>query len=500
MRTIFEHFWSDWRSGLAAAAALAAGAALLSALLTPRGPVTPAQAVGSMAAAFLVGLAAGLVMGSYWSLLATPLVSVAVFELARLNVTGPTVDAIQLGSTYGVIAFVLGRLVHGLLVISPLVLGAAYGVGFAARLGGPAAPMGAFRWTVIALLTVSHFVVVFFFARTGTTAPIVGSDGHALPQGIAELVTVPIGGHDQALMIRGRSVENPVLLYLAGGPGGTDLGAMRADVSLEQDFIVVVWEQRGAGKSYASLDPADTLTLQGMVADTIEVTNYLRGRFDAEKIYLVGNSWGTILGVLAVQGHPELYYAYVGTGQMVSPRETDIMFYEDTLAWAERTGDSKLVAALKQNGPPPYENLLAYEPAISHEHDWNPYPDLDRRNEMPANLFVRENSLMDRINGLRAFLDVFSILYPQIQDIDFRKDAVSLQVPVYIVQGKYEARGRSVLAYEWFEKLSAPAKEMILFDHSGHRPLFEEPAAFAEVMRAVRSHAALETEQISRAP
>lgn len=222
-----------------------------------------------------------------------------------------------------------------------------------------------------------------------------------------------------------------------------------------------------------------------MVADTIEVTNYLRDRFDEDKIYLVGNSWGTILGVLTVQQHPGLFHAYVGTGQMVSPRETDIMFYEDTLAWAERTGNDALAATLGQSGPPPYDDLLDYEPALSHEHAWNSYPDLDTSKEMPFNLFVPENSLMDRINGLRGFLDTFFVLYPQLQGIDFRSDVPSLDVPVYGVIGKHEARGRAVLANEWLEMLEAPSKEMIVFEYSGHRPLFEEPAAFASIMTRI---------------
>ncbi len=271
-----------------------------------------------------------------------------------LGIDGPTVDGIHLGSTYGIIAFVLGRLVPGILVLLPMILGAAYGVWFAGRLGNDAsAPTGAVGWTLMGLATLALIAVAVLVARPATTQPIIGPDGEPLPGSIAELITVPIGGHDQAMMIRGRNIENPVLLYLAGGPGGTDLGAMRADVGLEQHFVVVTWEQRGAGKSYAALDPVDTLTLDQMVADTIEVTNYLRERFGQDKIYLVGNSWGTILGVLAVQRHPELFHAYVGTGQMVSPRETDVMFYEDTLAWAEQTGNDALAATLGQNGPRP---------------------------------------------------------------------------------------------------------------------------------------------------
>ena len=260
---------------------------------------------------------------------------------------------------------------------------------------------------------------------------------------------------------------------------------MRADTGLEQHFVVATWDQRGTGKSYAALDPVETLTVEQMVADTIELTQYLRERFDQDKIYLVGNSWGTILGVLAAQQHPELYYAYVGTGQMVSPRETDIMFYEDTLAWAESTGNEALVATLRQNGPPPYDDLLDYEPVISHEHDWNPYPELGAAEEMPFNLFVPENSLLDRINGMRGLLDTYSALYPQLQGIDFRSDVPSLDVPVYVVIGAHEARGRAVLAEEWYAMLDAPSKELITFEHSGHRPSFEQPAAFASIMTRV---------------
>ena len=484
MRTFFEFFWSYLRSGLAATVVLAVAAGLVSAWVTPRGPVTTTQALATMVAATLIGVIAGLFSASRWSMLVTPIVFLITFEFSRRGIEGPTVDAIHLGSTYGLIAFFVGRLFHGVISLVPMILGARYGVSIAAWLGNQAArAMNLAGWIFTSLVSVVLIILAIYLARPASTPPIIGSDGEPVPGGIAELISVPIGGHQQAMMIRGRNVENPVLLYLAGGPGGTDLGAMRADVGLEQHFVVVTWEQRGAGKSYSALNPVETLTLNQMVSDTIEVTNYLRDRFDQEKIYLVGNSWGTILGTLVIQQRPDLYHAYVGTGQMVSPRETDIMFYQDTLTWAEENGNNKLASVLRQNGPPPYENLLDYEPAISHEHDWNPYPYLDTSKEMPGNLFVPENNLMDRINGLRGFLDTFSILYPQLQQIDLRQDAPILQIPVTIVIGRYEARGRAVLAEDWFELLEAPFKELIVFDRSGHRPIFEEPVAFVEVMK-----------------
>ncbi len=264
---------------------------------------------------------------------------------------------------------------------------------------------------------------------------------------------------------------------------------MRNDAALEQDFVVVAWDQRGTGKSYAALDPVDTLTVDRMVADpSRSPTPAPAVRQGSHPID--GNSWGTLLGVLAVQARPDLYHAWIGTGHMVSPTATDVMFWEDTLAWAERTGDENLAATLRANGPPPYADILHYEVALSHEHDWNVYPEFNGDLEMPANLFVPEYDLMDRINGLRAFLDTFSVLYPQIQRIDLRVDAQRLEVPVYVVAGAHEARGRAVLSDEWFAALQAPSKERIVFERSGHRPSFEEPAAFAELMRRVRDETA----------
>lgn len=486
MRNFLSTSWSDIRIGSVLTVILAVAAGLLSAILAPRGPVTTSQALWSLALALAVGLAAGLVTGSRWSILVAPLTFIAAFELARSGTSGPTVDAIQLDSAYGVIAFAAGRLFHGLLVLAPMMFGARLGVGVAHRFGSsPAANLGFGDWAVTGLGTFGLIVLVAALARPAATAPVMGADGAPLPGSIAELVEIPLGGLDQTVMIRGRSIDNPVLLYLAGGPGGTDLGAMRGDVTLEQHFIVVTWDQRGTGKSYPALDPVETLTLEQMITDTVELTNYLRERFDEDRIYLVGNSWGTLLGTLVVERHPELFHAYVGTGQMVNLTETDTMFWEDSLDWAERTGNTRLAATLRQNGTPPYSDLLDYEPAISHEHDWNPYPGLDTSKEMPFNTFVPENGLMDRVNALRGLLDTFAALYPQIQTVDLREDAASLEVPVYIVTGKYEARGRTVPAQAWFESLEAPYKEWVVFERSGHRPHFEEPGAFAGLMQRV---------------
>lgn len=431
---------------MGAALALAGGYGLIAAWWTPRGPITTSEALAAMVLGLVVGAVAGIVTRTRWTMALTTVTFVAVFELTRAATVGPLVDGIHLGSPFGIIAFALGRGLHGLLAVAPMLLGAALGAAAARHLDTGRQVRHGWRtfgvWTRrtgTALLAVGLLALAIGLVRPGRTDPILGADGTPLAGSVAELTTVAVGGHDLAMMIRGNSVDNPVLLFLAGGPGGTELGAMRRHAqALERDFVVVTLDQRDTGKSYDTLDPTSTLTLDRAVSDTIEVTNHLRERFGQDKIYVLGNSWGTILGVLAVQRHPELFRAYIGTGQMVSPRETDRIFHQDTLAWARRTGNTGLAATLVRNGPPPYQYMLDYEAALTYEKDVTPYD--HSGNSVGAggfseNIFVEEYGLLERLHNLPAFLDVFTVLYPQLQDIDFRTSVTTLEVPVYLVRG-----------------------------------------------------------------
>jgi pimeloyl-ACP methyl ester carboxylesterase len=469
----------------ATAVAVVAGAGLVSgvvwALVMPRGPVDAGSGLALMVTGLLLGALAGLVLRRRRAVLVVLLAHIVAYELVRLPVDGPVVDGIRLDSTYGVIGFVTGRLFDGVLLGLPALVGVLYGAGTARRWAG-AAHAGVPRRVLAGVLAVAVLGFAVLVAQPASTAPIPG------PDGVAELATLRIGGHDQTVMLRGRSDRAPVLLYLAGGPGGTDLGAMRLfGEQLESDFVVATWDQRGTGTSYGALDPTSTLTLEQAVADTAELAEVLRDRFDQDRIYLVGNSYGTLLGVLAAQQRPDLFAAYVGTGQMVSPVETDRMFYADTLDWARRHGDDALADTLLRNGPPPYTDFYPYEAALRHGHAWHDDPAFDPSGEMPANLFVDEYDLVQKVRALPATADTFAVLYPQLQGIDFRTQATQLQVPVYVVSGEFEARGRIGPAREWFDVLAAPDKRWIELPDSGHRPHFEQPDAFAAAMRTVLS-------------
>jgi len=484
--------WGGQRLGLAIAAVLPTLWGVIAGWWTPRGPLTTIHALAAMAIGLAIGGAAGTASRSRWAMLFAPAVFVVSFELTRLGADGPTVDA-PAASTYGVFALVVGRGFHGLLALTPLVFGAALGAGFARRRSVSAAGGNqtrtagrVARGTMAALCGLALVAVAALVARPATTEPIVDATGEPVPNSIAELTTVNAGNKELGLMIRGHSTDNPVVLFLAGGPGGSERGAMRNHLeALEENFTVATWDQRGTGTSYPTLDPKETLTLDGQIAETIEVTDYLRDRFDQDRIYLLGQSWGSTLGVLAVQEAPDRYAAFIGTGQMVSQVATDRIFYDDTLAWAEENGDGALAGKLRSIGPPPYSQMLDYETALSYEHQVYPYDhagNAEGEGGFSENFLVPEYSLTDQVHLLGAFMDTFAALYPQLQDIDFRESATTFEVPLFFVQGAHEADGRAEPFAEWYPMIDAPTKDVVVLDTSGHRPLFEQPDEFVAYM------------------
>ena len=489
------------RPGRVVAAALAgASAGLVLGLVMPRGPMTSIQSLTALALALCAGLLAGWLMRSRWAALVAPAALAAAFEATRAGTQGPSVGPIHLDSVYGIAALIAGRGFDGLVILLPMVVGALWGAALTRRTQPVRAGIRTrsrarrllglvVRRGTLALASLSVVVLVAALARPASTEAITGADGKPLPGSIAELVSVPIGGHDQAIMLRGNNVDAPVLLFLEGGPGGTALGSMRyAGQGLEKHFVVATWDQRGTGKSATALEPVATFTVAQAVKDTIAVSQYLRVRFGESRIYLVGSSWGTVLGVLTAQQRPDLFHAYIGTGQMVDLQQTDKLMYAESLAYAKRTGDTKFAEQLRAIGLPPYTDMLAYPVAISTNPDWDNYTpgtDHDPRSSYPASLFVPEYTFTEQVRSMAAMIDTFALMYPQLQDVDFRRDVHRLEVPVYLVEGAHEAPGRAVLARDWFSALTAPSKHLIEFDHSGHDPQLEEPGRFATFMTDV---------------
>ena len=339
---------------------------------------------------------------------------------------------------------------------------------------------------ITGMLIISILAVVISQVFT-FTPPITDVNGDVIPGSIAVLEKVKLNDSEQWISIRGKDVNKPVLFFLAGGPGGSQLVTERRALGiLENCFVVVNWEQPGAGKSFDAVDRS-TLSPERYVTDGIALTQYLRKRFDEEKIYILGESWGSALGVWMIQRNPELFQAFIGTGQMVAFLETDLMCYDFVLDLMEERGNTEKVEQLEQQGPPPYygKGVALKEAAFLMEtfNYMNADPNIaDDGFNTFQDLAGSEYGLYDKVNWFGGALDTMNVVYPQLWEVDFREQATQLDVPVYFLIGRHDVNAPPVLAEEYFELLNAPHKELIWFERSGHNPWVTESDKFVYVI------------------
>lgn len=350
----------------------------------------------------------------------------------------------------------------------------------------------AHRFSTISLaiigMTVISVLAVAASQIFSSTPSIVDTQGQPIPNSIASLETVTLGGTEQWITIRGQDIHKPVLLFLAGGPGGSELVMTRRYLGeLENHFVVVNWDQPGTGKSYNAVD-ISTLTPERFVSDAYELTQYLRGRFHQEKIYILSESWGSILGIWLVQQHPDLFYAFISSGQMVNTTENDVMGYTFAIDYLTQLGHPDQADALRRNGAPPYTGddratrFMAYSNVLNRYMHSNAHGEGGSPNLLFDSLLAPEYGLLDKVNWVRGLSEVFTTLYPQLADLEFRTQAPRLEVPVYFLIGRWDVNAMPSLTEEYFDLLEAPHKELIWFEKSGHTPLWEEPKRFVDVM------------------
>lgn len=349
---------------------------------------------------------------------------------------------------------------------------------------------GQMQFIVMVICLLALFVAASQW--TAYTPPIRADDGRFLPESIARLEKVRLGGVDQWVILRGQDIEKPVLLFLSGGPGASEAArVLRFNGELEKHFVVAIWEQRGCGKSYPSIHPKPDLTVEQYVSDVIELSEMLRARFDEQKIYLVGHSWGTIIGVRAVQARPDLFHAYIGTSQMVSVLEADQMIYEMVLEHSRQVGDTAFVQILEEQGPPPYfgKNPIGpYSTIFGKEYAVYEFPNIKdeayRRDGDILMLMLKqpEYGWLDRLYYLLGLMNTFNRVYPQLQDTDFRLDATEFDLPVYIVLGRHDMNNPSQIPEEYYNLIEAPMKRLIFFEDSGHGMIWEEADLFHDLM------------------
>lgn len=346
--------------------------------------------------------------------------------------------------------------------------------------------------SVVVFTAVCAIIAAFvgFTQLTASTPAIKDENGEVVEGSIAELRQVTLNGRKEWISIRGYNKNKPILLFLAGGPGGSQMAAVRHDLAeLEKHFVVVNWDQPGSGKSYSSVTKEE-LVPDIYVEDGYELTKYLCEEFNQEKIYLVGESWGSALGIFMVDKSPELYYAFIGTGQMVDFAQTEVLDYQKALEIAQEYKDEEKIMKLQANGIPPYigDNITwksaEYLTYLSDYMSQNPDIQNGGYNTF-RDLFSSEYGILDKINYLRGVAVTFSHVYQQLYNIDLRTDYPKIDVPVYFFLGRHDINAPTELAEDYFDLLEAPEKKIVWFEHSGHNPWINESDAFVGELVAV---------------
>ncbi len=308
------------------------------------------------------------------------------------------------------------------------------------------------------------------------------------PPGISSEEEIMLGGQRATIFIRGKNRANPVLLDLHGGPGIPSMPFSHLNAELENDFTVVHWDQRGAGKSYRPGIPRESMTIEAFVRDTEELTRYLRARFHQPKIYLTGFSWGSLIGILAAAEHPEYYKAYIGISQLVDVAESDRLLFEDGIARANERGLPEIGRELQRLGPPPYEarreerrvDRLAERIRPQAVH---PKSRLEQIAWFLQSPYYGLGDVLPTARGMRFSNE---LLHPALYAPRFDEQLPRLEVPVWFFLGRHDTILSPRLGESYFRRLIAPrGKHLVWFEHSAHAPQLEEPARFREELRRV---------------
>jgi pimeloyl-ACP methyl ester carboxylesterase len=300
------------------------------------------------------------------------------------------------------------------------------------------------------------------------------------PNGIDEAKYVEVGGIPQWITIRGEDRGNPVLLLLHGGPGdATNPWGYAGFRSWRKHFTVVQWDQRGAGRTLGKNGSAAaaTLTVDRMARDGIELVELLRKSLGKEKVVLVGHSFGSTLGVFMVKARPDLFYAFVGTGQVADPARSYAVAYDALLEKAKSVGEPRALKELGEVGPPPYPNGRGY----AVQRRWsNQFEGADFFiSSMLGFALVAPGYTMQDVND---WFDGQNLsgerLWSELKALPAGTLAGEFAVPVFVIQGAEDFTTPTSLARSYVDSIRAPRKAFVPIEGGGHFAVFMKPDAF----------------------
>lgn len=330
-------------------------------------------------------------------------------------------------------------------------------------------------------LIVSCLLLLSLFFIPGFSFPIIQSSQNTKEKSISKLIKVKIGDTEQWLLIRSENIKNPIILIIHGGPGTSEMTLNRRyGRELEKHFTVVNWDQRGACKSYHAGDDLSKMTVDQIVSDAIEVSEYLKTSFKQQKIFLLGHSWGSTIGILTVQKRPDLYYAYIGVGQMAYMKKGEEISYNWTLEKAIAKNDNKSEKLLRQMGTPPYKsdwkkNFMTQRKILGSYGGEMYQSRIGAFGVVISSLILStEYTIIDKINFFRGIFRSVEILLPQIYHLNLFSKANDLKIPIFFLLGTHDFEVPYTLSIDYFNKIKCPYKRLILFHNSAHLPNVEE--------------------------
>jgi pimeloyl-ACP methyl ester carboxylesterase len=308
------------------------------------------------------------------------------------------------------------------------------------------------------------------------------------PKSIDEADYVTLGGIEQWVTVRGQDRDNPVLLFLHGGPGDvTNPWSFALFAPWQKHFTVVQWDQRGAGRTLRKTGPkiAPTITVDRIVQDGIELAEHLRKRLGKDKIVIVGHSFGSIVGVLMARARPDLFLAFVGTGQVGDAPRSYSVAYDALLKKARAIGDQKAIDELTGVGPPPYKSGEGF----GVQHRWsNAFEGADQflPGTIGLTLVAPGNSVQDINDSADGQVLSAERLVPQTKSIGPKELGLEFAVPVYFIQGAEDFTTPTELARQYLDSLKAPRKEFVPIEGGGHFAVFMKSDQFLkELVRRV---------------